>query len=160
MKSWDGRSPLDVQIDVLVEVATNYIRHTRHKQPEFVRLELTSQILRSGDRFYFFTVTFTLPNDEFPDDFPETMEVVVTLDYTVIEPDIRYFDNDDEYQRYMVWQKLINQVGRLDPHFKLRVDNLSREQLWKLDIALWSFTSAIDLCNWLNSPANLASILA
>jgi hypothetical protein len=87
----------------------------------------------------------------------ETIEVVMTLDYTIIAPEIRHFDNSDDYERYAVMQRLSNQFGTLNPTLKNQIQHLSMKQLWALDSAMRHFSSTTDLVDWLNTRLITAS---
>jgi hypothetical protein len=152
---WDASLSLDIQMDIAIEVATAYLSHASPKEPHFVRLEFTSQMLKGGDRYYYLLVTFDLIGTL--DTVVETVEVVMTLDYTIIAPEIQYFDTNEDYERYAILQRLNNQFGALDPNLKKQIQCLSMKQLWALDSAMGHFSSTTDLINWLNTRLMVAT---
>ncbi|MBD1861790.1 MULTISPECIES: DUF4351 domain-containing protein [Trichocoleus] len=150
--TWNGQSPLDVRIDAVIDVASAYIHQMSHQKPKFQKLELSSQVLRNGEKYYYFLVMFEPPWWDDPDaEISGMTEAIVTLDYKVIEPEIHHFTTEAEYQRHRVLQRLQHQLGSLEPALEQQVSRLSTNILWSLDTALWDFNSEADLTNWLET---------
>ncbi len=148
--AWNGQSSLDARIDAVIDIASAYIHQmTRHK-PKFQKLELSSQVLRNGEKYYYFLVMFEPPWWDNPDaEICGMTEAIVTLDYKVIEPEVHHFTSEEEYQRHRVLQRLHHQLGSLKPGMEQQVSRLSTNVLWSLETAIWDFNSESDLTNWL-----------
>jgi hypothetical protein len=58
-------------------------------------VQLTALSVANQERYYYFTVQIELPNGV------DTQEVILDLDGKVIEPEVRRFDDPDEYYRYL-----------------------------------------------------------
>ena len=153
--AWNGQSPLDVRIDAVIDVASAYIRRTTRQKPKFQKLELSSQKLRTGEKYYYFLVMFEPPWWDDPEaEISGMTEAIVTLDYKVIEPEIHHFTSEAEYQRHRVLQRLQHQLGSIETDLEQQVSHLSTTILWSLETALWDFNSEADLTNWLESHSS------
>lgn len=149
---WDGRSPLDIQIEQVITTATNYVQRVTSHTPKFQRLEFSVQSLKTGDRYYYFLVVFERPWWDDPDaEIAGIAEAIVTLDYKVIEPEIHQFNTEAEYQKYRVLQRLNHQLGSINVALEQQVACLSTNLLWNLEAALWNFTCETDLADWLEA---------
>lgn len=153
--AWNGQSPLDVRIDAVIDVASAYIHRATHQKPKFQKLELSSQVLRNVEKYYYFLVMFEPPWWDNPDaEISGMAEAIVTLDYKIIEPEVHQFTTEAEYQKHRVLQRLQHQLGNIEPALEQQISSLSTNILWSLETALWDFTSDTDLMNWLENHSN------
>lgn len=151
-RSWDGQSPLDMQIDRVIATAAAYIEKVSGQVLRFQKLELSSQVLKSGECYYYFLVLFGRPWLDDPDAEKFVMtEVIITLDYQVIEPEVHHFQSEAEYQQYRVLRRLHHQLDTVEPTLLQRVNRLPMNKLWALETALWNFSDEADLAHWLNT---------
>ena len=148
--AWNGQSSVDVRIDAVIDVASAYIHRMTCHKPKFQKLELSSQVLRNGKKYYYFLVMFEPPWwDNSDAEFSGITEAIVTLDYKVIEPEIHQFTTEAEYQQHRVLQRLHHQLVSLESALEQQVSRLPTNVLWSLETALWDFSSDADLTEWL-----------
>jgi hypothetical protein len=90
--TWDGQSPLDADLQAVVRSATDYARD---------RLGLVGPVREvrlahvGQERYYYFSVDIEGPAGA------DAQEVILDLDGRVIEPEIRCFEDEEEYYRYL-----------------------------------------------------------
>jgi hypothetical protein len=93
--TWDGQSPLDADLPAVLEYATEFARTQLGLVGPIREVQLAGMPCAGQKRYYFFTVHIERPG------VTDTQEVILDLDGRIIEPDVRRFENQDEYYRYL-----------------------------------------------------------
>ena len=94
-ESWDGISPLEVQLGRVVRNAVEYARRFVDSTGRVRKVELTGLPVPDQERYYYFTVEVELANGV------DAQEVILDTDGNVIEPEVRTFADSEEYYRYL-----------------------------------------------------------
>ncbi len=94
-RTWDGCSPLDVELNDVIRTAVNYARRYPNSTARVRQVTLAWLPAASQERYYYFTVEVEMANG---DDY---QEVILDIDGNVIEPEVRTFQDEDEYYRYL-----------------------------------------------------------
>jgi hypothetical protein len=93
--TWDGQSPIDADLRAVVRSATEYARDRLGVVGPVRDVQLAGMPSAGQERYYYFTVHIERPGGA------NTQEVILDLDGRVIEPEVRQFQDEDEYYRYL-----------------------------------------------------------
>src|SRR5690242_10831909 len=92
--TWDGASPLGVEVADLVAAARAYAAETSRGRLRLDVLELATDT-RGRRRYYYFKARFAVGGRN-----ARSVEVFLDLRGAVIRPDVKRFASDKEYNRY------------------------------------------------------------
>ena len=83
--------------DTIIDAAARHVRQSATHEIRLHELRLSALSDDDSNDYYYFIITFEPVNG----DIDEEYQVLLDLDANVIEPEVRSFENEKEYERYL-----------------------------------------------------------